>query len=87
MTLACLAFPDDVPEDLRARLARRLAELRAEPLPLLDPAPVGRFRVAGAMPPEHYEQAVARAVQEIATGSAREDRARPRGARPRAGAV
>lgn len=51
MTLAALARPDDVPEQLLARLEGRLAELRSQPLPLLDPAPTGRFQVASAMPP------------------------------------
>jgi salicylate biosynthesis isochorismate synthase/menaquinone-specific isochorismate synthase len=37
-------------------------------LPLLDPAPAGRFQIASAMPPEHYEAAVARAVEMIADG-------------------
>ncbi|MGO9762390.1 MAG: hypothetical protein ACLP1Q_14130, partial [Solirubrobacteraceae bacterium] len=59
LTLAALALPDDVPEELLARLDRRVAELRDGALPLLDPAPTGRFQVASAMPPEHYEQAVA----------------------------
>jgi len=68
MTLAALVFSDDLVEQLHARLRRRLAELKSAPLPLLDPAPVGRFRVAGAMPPEHYEQVVQRAVAEIAAG-------------------
>jgi menaquinone-specific isochorismate synthase len=68
MTLAALAAPDDLPEELLARLERRLAELRADALPLLDPAPSGRFQVASAMPPEHYEQAVARARELIAVG-------------------
>jgi len=68
MTLAALAQPDDVPEELLARLQRRVGELRARPLPLLDPAPTGRFRVSSAMPPEHYEQAVARAVELIGAG-------------------
>ena len=68
MTLAALACPDDLPEELLARLQARLAELRQAPLPLLDPAPTGRFRVASAMPPEHYEQAVARAVEMIDAG-------------------
>jgi len=68
MTLAALAAPDDLPEELLARLERRLAELRAEALPLLDPAPSGRFQVASAMPPQHYEQAVARARELIAAG-------------------
>jgi isochorismate synthase len=67
LTLAALACPDDVPEELLERLERRVAELRTRPLPLLDPAPTGRFQVASAMPPEHYEQAVARARELIAS--------------------
>jgi salicylate biosynthesis isochorismate synthase len=68
LTLTALACPDDVPEELMQRLQRRLGELRSMPLPLLDPDPTGRFQVASAMPPEHYEQAVARAVELIAAG-------------------
>jgi isochorismate synthase len=65
LTLAALVSPDDTAEELGARLHARLAELRTRPLPLLDPAPAGRFQVASAMPPEHYEAAVARAVELI----------------------
>ena len=68
LTLAVLAAPDDVPEELAARLERRARELRADPLPLLDPAPAGRFRIASVAPPEHYEAAVARAVERIRAG-------------------
>ncbi|HEX5851886.1 MAG TPA: isochorismate synthase [Solirubrobacteraceae bacterium] len=68
MTLASLASPDDLPEELFERLERRVAELHQRPLPLLDPAPTGRFQVASTMPPEHFEQAVARAVERIAAG-------------------
>ena len=68
MTLSALARPDDVPDELLARLERRVAELRRRALPLLDPAPTGRFQVASAMPPEHYEQAVARATELIGAG-------------------
>jgi salicylate biosynthesis isochorismate synthase len=68
LTLAALAHPDDVPEELLARLEQRVAELRASPLALLDPAPTGRFQVASAMPPEHYEQAVAHATRLIGAG-------------------
>lgn len=68
MTLAVLASPDDLPDELLARLEGRVAELHERPLPLLDPAPTGRFQVAGTMPPEHFEQAVARAVERIAAG-------------------
>ena len=52
----------------RAPAARACGELREQPLPLLDPAPAGRFQVASAMPPEHYEAAVARAVELIGGG-------------------
>ncbi len=68
MTLAAMASPDDLPDDLLARLTARADELRMRSLPLLDPDPVGRFQVASAMPPEHYEQAVASAVEMIGEG-------------------
>jgi salicylate biosynthesis isochorismate synthase/menaquinone-specific isochorismate synthase len=68
MTLTALARPDDTPEELLAGLEARLEELRSTDLPLLDPAPTGRFQIASAMPPEHYEQAVARAVEIIGSG-------------------
>jgi isochorismate synthase len=68
LTLATLASPDDMPEELLARLEGRLAELQMRELPLLDPAPAGRFQIASAMPPEHYEAAVSRAVELIGSG-------------------
>jgi salicylate biosynthesis isochorismate synthase/menaquinone-specific isochorismate synthase len=68
LTLAALATPDDTPEELLARLERRLSELRSAPLPLVDPAPTERVQVVGTMPPEHYEAAVARAVERIRAG-------------------
>ncbi|MDX6655295.1 MAG: menaquinone-specific isochorismate synthase [Solirubrobacteraceae bacterium] len=69
LTVAAVAAPDDVPEELLARIERRLGELRQAPLPLLDPAPAGRVRVGSAMPPEHYESAVARGVERIRAGA------------------
>ncbi len=70
LTLCALAEPDDTAEDLRARLEARLAELDpAARLPLLDPDPVGEFAVESAMPPEHYEGAVARGVERIRAGA------------------
>lgn len=68
MILSALAAPDDTAEELLQRLTTRVAELRHAPLPLLDPAPVGRVQVSSPMPPEHYEAAVARAVELIGAG-------------------
>jgi salicylate biosynthesis isochorismate synthase/menaquinone-specific isochorismate synthase len=68
LTLAVLAAADDLPAELLQHAEGRLAELRQRPLPLLDPAPTGRFRVASSMPPEHFESAVARATELIAGG-------------------
>jgi isochorismate synthase len=68
MTLAALVAPDDTPEGVLSRVESRVAELRDAPLPLLDPAPAERAQVTGAMPPEHYVSAVARAVERIRAG-------------------
>jgi isochorismate synthase len=68
LTLSAFAAPDDTPEDLLARLQRRLGELSSRPLALLDPSPAGRCKVSSTMAPEHYEAAVARAVELIRRG-------------------
>jgi salicylate biosynthesis isochorismate synthase/menaquinone-specific isochorismate synthase len=60
--------PDDTLSDLGDRVDRRLSELGQRPLPLLDPAPTGAYHVHSSMPPSHYEQAVAGAVQRIRAG-------------------
>jgi salicylate biosynthesis isochorismate synthase/menaquinone-specific isochorismate synthase len=59
---------DDTVAGLMARTTARLGELRSAPLPLLDPAPTGNYEVVSPMPPSHYEEAVARAVQRIRDG-------------------
>jgi isochorismate synthase len=56
------------PDDTLDALMGRLRELRRAPLPLLDPAPAGAYEVHSVMPPAHYEDAVARAVQRIRGG-------------------
>ena len=68
LTVNVEAAPDDTVDDLMARASSRLVGLRHDPLPLLDPAPAGNFRVHSPMPPSHYEEAVARAVQRIREG-------------------
>jgi isochorismate synthase EntC len=68
LALAALASADDLPEELLERLVLGTRELTSRDLPLLDPAPAGSFHVGSAMPPEHYEQAVARAVELAGAG-------------------
>ncbi len=60
--------PDDTVAELLDGVAERLSSLDPGPLPLLDPAPAGEYRVVSTMPPSHYEEAVARAVQRIRDG-------------------
>ena len=69
LTLTALVRPDDTAAELGARLERRCDELRAAPLPLVDPSPTTRVKVVSPMPPEHYEGAVARAVERIRAGA------------------
>ena len=69
MTVAALVAPDDATTDAAgARRRRAAAGCATRPLPLLDPAPAGRYEVVSAAPPEHFEEAVARAVSRIADG-------------------
>jgi len=69
ITLTATLDGDEAPDAVLERLEGRIATLdpRAE-MPLIDPDPVDSPRVAGAAPPEHYEGAVARAVERIRAG-------------------
>jgi menaquinone-specific isochorismate synthase len=69
LTVNAEVAPDDTAEDVTARLAARVRSLRDAPLPLFDPHPTGRYEVDSPMPPAHYEEAVARAVQRIRAGA------------------
>ncbi len=68
LTLNAEVAPDDTEPDALTRCERRLGELHSAPLPMVDPAPTGRYDVLSPMPPAHYEEAVARAVQRIRAG-------------------
>jgi isochorismate synthase len=68
LTANGLVAGDDVVEQVVTRIEQRLAGLRDSPLPLLDPAPTGRYEVASPMPPAHFEAAVARATERIRLG-------------------
>jgi salicylate biosynthesis isochorismate synthase/menaquinone-specific isochorismate synthase len=71
LTINAEVAPDDTVAGLLAQVADRLGELSDRPLPLLDPAPAGAYRVHSPMPPSHYEEAVARAVERIRAGELR----------------
>jgi isochorismate synthase len=68
MTLSAVVAAGDDVDAVAERLEARAAELRPAPMPLLDPDPVARARVASAAAPQHFEAAVARAVERIAAG-------------------
>jgi menaquinone-specific isochorismate synthase len=86
LTLSAVVQPDDDPDTIVERLVERAGQLGPATIPLLDPDPVERTRVASAAPPSHYEHAVERAVERIRTGElekvvlAREVRAHAPGA-------
>ena len=67
-TIAALARPGDSADELEGRIEARLASLVERPLPLLDPHPAQRTLIGAALAPEHYEGAVARALELIAAG-------------------
>ncbi len=69
LTINAEVAPDDTVEGLVASVDRRLSRLRADAaLPLFDPAQAGAYSARSVMPPSHYEEAVARAVQRIRAG-------------------
>ncbi|HEX3616098.1 MAG TPA: isochorismate synthase [Solirubrobacteraceae bacterium] len=69
--VTCNVLVDNEDDDLDVLLDKAVAGaagLRERPLPLFDPAPTGHFSVHSRMPPAHYEEAVARAVERIRAG-------------------
>jgi len=68
MTVTVGVEGDSTTADALDRVRRRLEELVPAPMPMLDPDPTVRPRVAGAAPPAHYEEAVRRAVERIRVG-------------------
>jgi salicylate biosynthesis isochorismate synthase/menaquinone-specific isochorismate synthase len=68
MTVTVAVDPGDSAEPLLDRARDRVDSLWPAPMPLLDPDPATRPRVAGALPAAHYEEAVQRAVERIRAG-------------------
>jgi salicylate biosynthesis isochorismate synthase/menaquinone-specific isochorismate synthase len=68
LTLAVALDGDESADAVVERLAARAEELEPATMPLYDPDPVESPRVASSAPPEHFESAVARAVEIIRSG-------------------
>jgi salicylate biosynthesis isochorismate synthase len=68
ITATALVAPDDEAAAVAARLEERIGSVRHEPLPLIDPVPAARCEIASSAPPQHFESAVARAVELIQAG-------------------
>ena len=69
MTVSVVVDGDEAAQALVERALGRLGELAPAAMPLLDPDPVERTRVASVAPPTHYEHAVERAVERIRAGA------------------
>ena len=68
MAVTVAVLPGEDPGEVLARVDERLGELRPATMPMLDPDPVEAARVASAAPVQHFESAVARAVERISAG-------------------
>jgi salicylate biosynthesis isochorismate synthase len=68
LTLNAVIDGDSGAEDATDRLRGRLDGLREATLGPLDPSPTGGAKIGAPLPPGHYEQAVAAAVERIKGG-------------------
>ncbi|MEJ7714983.1 MAG: isochorismate synthase [Thermoleophilaceae bacterium] len=68
LTVAAVVDGDEDVNAVVEGARRRLATLVPTEMPMLDPDPVERARVASAAPPSHFEQAVERGVERIRAG-------------------
>ncbi len=68
LTVNAIVRPGDDADELVSILEARLAGLRAEPLPMLDPHPTGRVEIASVRPPGDFERAVTAATERIEAG-------------------
>jgi salicylate biosynthesis isochorismate synthase/menaquinone-specific isochorismate synthase len=68
LTVNLVVAPGDEAGEGVERLGGRVAGLREEPLPLIDPHPTGRPRIRSAHPPGEFERAVAAATERIGRG-------------------
>jgi salicylate biosynthesis isochorismate synthase/menaquinone-specific isochorismate synthase len=68
LTLNAVVRSGDDPEAKTAALKARLASLREDPLPLLDPHPTSRVEISSVRPPQEFERMIASATERIRAG-------------------
>ena len=70
-TAAAVCRPGADPDRLAGRMEARLAALRHDPMPIVDPDPVGGYELRSVRPPEEFERAVSDAARTVAAGDVR----------------
>jgi isochorismate synthase len=68
LTLNAVVRPGEDAEGKAAAMQARLAALRADPLPLLDPHPTSRIEISSVRPPGEFERMIAGATERIGAG-------------------
>lgn len=68
LTVNAAVRPDEDPARIAAAVEARLAGLRADPLPMLDPHPTGRVEIVSSRPPGEFERMIETATARIAAG-------------------
>lgn len=68
LTVNAIVDPGDEAETHVERLTARLAGLRREPLPMLDPHPTARPEICSVLSPGEFERLVSAATERIAAG-------------------
>jgi salicylate biosynthesis isochorismate synthase/menaquinone-specific isochorismate synthase len=68
LTASVLLEPGQDANEAVGRVIARVGALAERELPMLDPAVHGSAEVSSALPPSHYEEAVAHAVERIRAG-------------------
>ena len=68
LTVNVVVSPGDDPDSIAGRVQARLAGLRPDPLPMLDPHPTGRPEIRSVRPPGDFEDTIEAATTRIAEG-------------------
>jgi isochorismate synthase len=68
LTVNSLVHPGDDAERMKGALVGRIASLKGDPLPLLDPHPTGRVEIASVRPPSDFERTITAATERIEAG-------------------